>query len=130
MRDLIERSRVYIATYNATTFLESFAMDVPTIIFWRPEHWELRETAVESFEELSQAGIFHESPESAAAHLSAVWSDVGAWWGDGAVRSALQNFNYRFNRQPSDLVGDIVDEIRDLADGRHGRFRIGPTSSG
>jgi len=34
------------------------------------------------------------------------------------------------NRQPSDLVGDIVDEIRDLADGRHGRFRIGPTSSG
>ena len=63
------------------------------------------------------------------AHLSAVWSDVGAWWGDGAVRSALQNFNYRFNRQPSDLVGDIVDEIRDLADGRHGRFRIGPIPS-
>ncbi len=129
MRDLIKQSRVYISTYNATTFMESFAMDVPTIIYWRPEHWEMRETAVESFEELSKAGIFHKSAESAAAHLSAVWSDVGAWWGDGAVRSALQNFNYRFNRQPSDLVGDIVDEIRDLADGRHGRFRIGPIPS-
>ena len=114
MRNLLTQSRVYISTYNATTFLESLAMDIPTIIFWRPEHWELRGTAIGPFEELSQAGIFHKSAESAADHLSDVWSDVDAWWGDRKVRSAIQNFNYQFNRRPADLVGAVADEIWDL----------------
>ncbi len=129
MRDLIERSRVYIATYNATTFLESFAMDVPTIIYWRPEHWELRDDAAGPFRDLSRAGIFHDSAGSAASHLSSIWSDVGSWWAYESVRAARESFNHRFNRQPPDLVGDIVDEIRDLADAPHGRFRIGPIPS-
>ena len=114
IRNLLTQTRIYIATYNATTFLESLAMDIPTIIFWRPEHWELRGTAIEPFEELSQAGIFHKSAESAADHLSDVWSDVDAWWGDRKVRSAIDNFNYKFNRQPADLVGAVANEIWDL----------------
>jgi putative transferase (TIGR04331 family) len=121
MRNLLTQSRVYIATYNATTFLESLAMDIPTIIFWRPEHWELRGTAIGPFEELSQAGIFHKSAESAADHLSDVWSDVDAWWGDRKVRSAIDNFNYQFNRQPADLVGAVANEIIELGDDSDGQ---------
>ena len=34
IRNLISKTRIYIATYNATTYLESLLWNVPTIIFW------------------------------------------------------------------------------------------------
>ena len=43
MEKLIERSRLYISTYNATTYLESLSWNIPTIVFWNPDHWELKE---------------------------------------------------------------------------------------
>jgi putative transferase (TIGR04331 family) len=57
--DLIRKSRLYIGTYNATTFLESFTMNVPTVVYWNPAHWELRDCA-ESYFSLGQSspGIF------------------------------------------------------------------------
>ena len=37
--DLLPQARVLISTYNATPYLETLAMDVPTIMFWNPNHW-------------------------------------------------------------------------------------------
>ena len=42
IRKLIKNSRIYISTYNATTYLESLSWNIPTIIFWNPNHWELK----------------------------------------------------------------------------------------
>ena len=50
IRNLIKKSRLYISTYNATTYLESMAWNIPTIIFWNEEHWELKEDVKPYFE--------------------------------------------------------------------------------
>ena len=43
MERLMEGCRIYIATYNATSFLEALNWNIPTIIFWNPKYNELNE---------------------------------------------------------------------------------------
>jgi len=93
---LIKKSRLYISTYNATTFLESLAMNIPTIMFWNPNHWELRDDAAPYFERLKTVGIFHETPESAAQQMAQVWDDVTTWWHSETVQTVRDNFCYRY----------------------------------
>lgn len=113
INDLIRKSRLYISTYNATTFLESFTMNVPTVIFWNTSHWELRDSADPYFAELRRVGIFHESPESAAQHVTTIWSDVDAWWSSETVREALDRFKQRYCHLPENLVGCVIDAIHE-----------------
>lgn len=117
--DLIRQSRLYISTYNATTFLESFTMNVPTVIYWNPNHWELRDSAMPYFEDLKRVGIFHETPESAARHVAAIWDDVDEWWVSPAVREVLERFKARYCHLPDDLLGRVEAALREvMADGK------------
>jgi putative transferase (TIGR04331 family) len=92
MLKLVKGCRVYISTYNATTYLESFTWNIPTIIFWNPDHWELDTIAQEYFEKLKEVSIFHSTPQSAASHLKTIWEDVDGWWFSGEVQSIVSEF--------------------------------------
>ena len=121
---LIRRSRLYISTYNATTFLESFTMNIPTVIYWNRNHWELRDSAVPFFEDLKRVGIFHETPESAARHVAAVWDDANAWWSSPEVREVLERFKARYCRLPTDMLDRVESVLREagaVSDKAHAR---------
>lgn len=107
LETLMRSSRIMIATYNATTFLESFVMNVPTIIYWNERHWELRDSAVESFNALEVAGVFHRSPELAARHLVSIWDDINGWWESRSVRDAVNAFKSKYCSDDVDAVEKI-----------------------
>jgi putative transferase (TIGR04331 family) len=90
--------RLSVSTYNATTFLETMSLGIPTLIFWNPKHWELRESAVPYFELLQNVGIFHTTPENAAQHLTEIWDDVDGWWCSEPVISARNRFCNEYSR--------------------------------
>ena len=112
--NLICQSRLYIATYNATTFLEAFTMNIPTVMFWNPSHWELRNTAIPYFDDLKRVGIFHETPECAARHVAAIWDDVEAWWTSPTVREVLGRFKARYCFLPDDLLDRAEHVLREV----------------
>jgi putative transferase (TIGR04331 family) len=112
---LIAKSRLYVSTYNATTFLESLALNIPTIIFWNPNHWELRESVVPYFERLKEVGIFHKSPESAAHQMARVWDDVATWWYSDSVQAARKEFCYRYSRMPEQPLKEMEHVLRRVA---------------
>jgi putative transferase (TIGR04331 family) len=114
LTDLIRTSRLYVSSYNATTYLESFAMDVPTVIYWNPDLWELRDSAVPYFSALKKAGIFHETPESAARHVAAIWENVDLWWSRQDVHEAVKLFTSRYCDCPPDLLSRIEGRLRDV----------------
>jgi len=114
INSLIRRSRLYISTYNATTFLESFTMNVPTVIYWNPNHWELRDSAISYFEDLKRVGIFHETPQAAARHVAAIWEDVDAWWTSLAVCEVLEPFKENYCYLCEDLVARVETNLREL----------------
>lgn len=101
MESLLKDCRLFVYTYNATGFLETLGRDIPTIICWDPQQWELRESARPFFEKLKNAGIFHESPQSAAAHVNAVWDNVAGWWQQPHVQEARAAFCEQYARMPS-----------------------------
>jgi len=115
MASLIEKSRLYISTYNATTFLESLAMDIPTIMFWNPKHWELCDSAIPYFERLKAVGIFHETPESAAQQMARVWDDVATWWNSERVQTVRGEFCHRYSRMPDKLLDNLEQVLRQIA---------------
>lgn len=113
---LLKKTRIFIGTYNATSFLESLSLNIPTLIFWNPKHWELRESAYPFFEKLKSVGIFHETPESAARHMSAIWNDISAWWGSVEVQSVREDFCERYANipeKPLDAMKKIFCNITD-----------------
>lgn len=117
MAKLIARSRLYISTYNATTYLETMSLNIPTIMFWNPEHWELRASAVLAFEKLKAAGIFHETPESAARQMADVWDDVDGWWQSDAIQIVRREFCERYANVPVRPLDRMEDLLRDAAAG-------------
>ena len=104
---LIEKSRLYISTYNATTYLESLSWDIPTIIFWDPEYFELKTEVKPYFELLESVGIFHQSPESAAHQMIKVWDNIDVWWESVEVQKVRKQFCHQFSRNPDNLIGDL-----------------------
>jgi putative transferase (TIGR04331 family) len=113
---LLKKTRVFIGTYNATGYLESLSLNIPTLIFWNPEHWELRKSASPFFEKLKSVGIFHETPESAARQMSEIWNDIATWWDSAEVQSVRRDFCEHYANipeKPLDTMKKIFCSITD-----------------
>ena len=112
--DLIGESRLCINTYNATGYLETFARNIPTILFWNPDHWEIRSAAVPYFEELRRAGILHYSPESAADHVTAIWDEVDSWWTSSGTQAAREHFTSCYSHSPREMLDRLESVLREV----------------
>lgn len=108
---LIRGCRLFVATYNATTFLESLSRNIPTIMFWNPKHWELRPSAEPYFDKLLKVGIFHASPEDAAEKVREIWCDVLQWWSSPEVQEARQSFCYRYARIQENPIEKLCEAL-------------------
>ncbi len=111
----IMKYQLVISTYNAATYLESMAMDIPTVIFWNPEYWELRGEAAEYMKELEEVGIFHSTPASAAKHVEMIWGDVATWWESDSVQYAKDTFCRKYAALPDGMIKNIKNIINDLS---------------
>lgn len=104
IKSLIGRNRLTVHSYNSTGIHETLALNIPTLSFWNPKHWELRSTAQPYFNRLKQVGILHETPELAAAKVAKVWDDVAGWWNQPEVQEARLYFCDRFARMPENPI--------------------------
>jgi putative transferase (TIGR04331 family) len=91
-------SRLVIVTYIGTTYLETFAANYPTILFWNPDHNEVRLSAKPYFDILRQVGILHDCPESVAEKVNEVYLDPLSWWLSPEVQEAEDKFCDQFAR--------------------------------
>jgi putative transferase (TIGR04331 family) len=114
MAKLLIDTRLYISTYNATTYLESLAMNMPTIIFWNPNHWELREGIQPFFDLLKEVGIYHETPESAAKQINKIWGAIDNWWFDSRTQLARLKFCEKFAHSPEKPLDKLADLFKGL----------------
>jgi len=112
IKTLIGNSRIYISTYNATTYLESMSLNMPTIIFWNPNHWELHDEAVSFFKLLEDAGIFHQTPQSAAAKVNEIWDDVMGWWYTDEIQKVREHFCNQFARKIAQPTRHLAKLLR------------------
>jgi putative transferase (TIGR04331 family) len=110
---LVSSSRLVIYTYNiGTGYLEYLCANVPTIAFWNMNTSPVSEIAAPYFEELKHVGVFHDTPESLAAHVCSVWDDVESWWQSASVQNSIKKFCERFAYVPDNLVEQVELVLR------------------
>jgi putative transferase (TIGR04331 family) len=94
--ELFNESRLAISTYNATSYLETFTANFPTILFWDPYYWEIRPQAQQYFDNLKKVGIFHDTPESAAKKINEISKDTLSWWRQPEIQKEKDAFCRQF----------------------------------
>jgi putative transferase (TIGR04331 family) len=114
MYQQLGESRLFIGTYNATTFLETFAANFPTVLFWNPNHWELNSSAKPYFDELRQVGILHNTAESAAKIVNQIYDDPESWWEQKEIQEVRQRFCYQYARTSKNWVNEWANEFGKL----------------
>jgi putative transferase (TIGR04331 family) len=92
----LNKSRLCIVTYNATSFLETLAANFPIIVFWNPDHSDLRKSAKPYFEKLIQAGILYSDPKSAAEKVNEIYQNPLSWWLSPSIQAAREEFCHQF----------------------------------
>lgn len=90
--DLLRQAKLVVVEYPGTAYLELLSANLPTVLYWDPSRWPMREEAEPQFASLRQAGILWDSPEAAAAHIETVMEHPWAWWDSPAVQEARSGF--------------------------------------
>jgi putative transferase (TIGR04331 family) len=112
MNQILKTTRLFISTYNATTFLESMSLDIPTLIFWNPNHWEIREEAKPYLALLKEVGIFFENPEDCSKQVNQIWNDVETWWYDEKRQSSVAKFLNQYAKKSNDFITELRNRIK------------------
>lgn len=89
-------SRLCLCTYNATTMIECIKLDIPTIMFWDPKLFSIRDEAIDVFEFLNQCGMFQSSVSDASSFINDNYSNITDWWNSEAVIYARNKFVDRY----------------------------------
>ncbi len=110
--DELKTCRLCIATHNATVFLETFSANIPTIIIWNPEHYEIRESAIPFFDALLKAGILHYTPESAAELLNRIYQDPAEWWMQDKIQTVKDNFCEHYAYVGDNWLFEMKNELK------------------
>ena len=115
MYDAIQKSRLFIGTYNATGILEAMSANIPTIIFWNPKYWEMNSIAQSYYDNLRSVGILHDTPESAAEQVNLIWENVSLWWERDDVQSVRKRFCDQYASTSRDWVRETVSIFKEIS---------------
>lgn len=107
--DVLRGCKLVVATYNATTMLESIFQDIPTVIWWNQDWFEVRESFTDVLDTLKKAKIFFPDAESAAHHVASYYHDINSWWDSGPVREARSMLIDRYAASPITLQDVLMD---------------------
>lgn len=107
--------RLYVGDNPYTTFLEALALNKPTLLFWSNQRACHRAVSLPYYDQLRQAGIFHDTPESAAQKLNTIYPCIEEWWQQGAIQDARAAFCERFARTSDQWIKSWLLMFRSLS---------------
>ena len=110
--DMLKNSRLIVCDHCGTTILESMSSNIPTVMFWDPVWQEVRDESKNFIQLLKNAGIYHETPESAAEFIAAIDKDITSWWWKKDVQAAKNEFVYQYARSAN--YKEIIDQYLNL----------------
>ncbi|MFX0137640.1 MAG: LIC12162 family protein, partial [Candidatus Hodarchaeota archaeon] len=89
-------SRLLVFDNITTTYLEGLSANLPTVIFYDPDIWEIRKEAKPYFQLLKEARIIFDKPHEAAQFIVSNFHDIENWWFSKQTQSAINKFTKRF----------------------------------
>lgn len=110
----LPHAKIFVSFSNTTTFLQSLAANIPTILILNPKFWELHPHAIPLFNSLKTANILHASPPLAANFINSIWHDTPSWWLDPKTQSIVRNFTNHFALTSKSPLTQWKETLKDL----------------
>jgi len=86
------RSRLVVHNYLGTSWLETLAMNIPTVCFFDPSAYEFRSPAESLVNRFIELGILHPSGRDAARFLADKMTHIEKWWLREELQEARKSF--------------------------------------
>ena len=119
--NFLKKVKLCVLTYNGTTYMNAFALNIPTIVFFSKNHTFFRETSEKYFDYLRDANIMFDDEKKAAEFINSIYPDVEKWWFDDKTQKNKKLFCDNFlNLDPSkknkydNLVKDLLKNEKNL----------------
>jgi putative transferase (TIGR04331 family) len=90
------QSRLVVHNYLGTAYLETLALNVPTVCFYDPAIYAFRHEAMPFIDALERVGILHRSGKAAAVFVATHSNDSEGWWQLPDVQEARCRFIERY----------------------------------
>ncbi|OGW84138.1 MAG: hypothetical protein A2987_00265 [Omnitrophica bacterium RIFCSPLOWO2_01_FULL_45_10] len=102
LAEKMKKAALVIVDNLSTTFIESLAINVPSIFYWDHDIFAIRPEVEEYFALLHDASILYKDPLSAARKVNEICDDPYRWWGDKKVQKAINIFCDKFAADSAD----------------------------
>lgn len=86
------QSRLVVHNYLGTGYLETLALNIPTVCFYDMSTYFFRPEAQLFIEELERVGVLHRSGKAAACFVAGLGDDPAGWWAKPEVQQVRSNF--------------------------------------
>ena len=110
------QSKLVVHNYLGTSFLETLALNTPTICFYDPTIYAFRPEAEDFYDALERVGILHRSAESAANFVMSIEKNVLGWWSEKEIQDVRRNFVDNFVRFSENWIKEWEHEFRKVID--------------
>lgn len=110
------RAKLVIHNYVGTSWLETLAMNIPTVCFIPVGVHRFRAAAQPFADELVRVGILHYSGSDAAKFVNSFRGDPTSWWSSAEVQEAREHFVARYANFSHDWLPAWRTEFERLLD--------------
>jgi putative transferase (TIGR04331 family) len=105
------RSRLVVHNYLGVSWLETLAMNTPTVCFSPAAITKFRDAARPFVDGLRRVGILHPSGREAAEFINSLDDGIEEWWQSVEVQSARRSFVERYANFSDDWLKEWLIEF-------------------
>ena len=96
-KDLISNTRIFLSPYLGTGYLETLALNIPTIVFnSKRNSYLIRDDVKNYYQNLKKVKIFFDDEHELSSHINNVWKEPKTWWNSKEVQDEIKNFTNEF----------------------------------
>lgn len=110
-RKEICKYKLNVFNYLGTTWTESMALDLPTVVFFDSEVYSFKEEFLPLISSLERVGILFNSSDKAAIHVKEVYESVDEWWAREDVQDARNEFLEKFCKYSNTWMSDLKENL-------------------
>tara|TARA_Y100000590_G_scaffold84200_1_gene94073 strand:- start:33098 stop:34882 length:1785 start_codon:yes stop_codon:yes gene_type:complete len=87
--DNINRSKLAICTYPETAISELIIADIPTVIFFSRDLYQLNKDSNKVLDDLKKAKVYFEDKEQISEHINKIWDNPLEWWKSNQTTTSI-----------------------------------------
>lgn len=108
----LKNARLFVSDYMNTTYLETLAMNFPTVIFIDKNYYSFRKPEI--IQLLIDAKILFYDEIEAAHHINSIYDNIDDWWLSDEVQKARREFCYHYARTSEDWAREYIKVFNNI----------------